>query len=101
MLQQLFLVQLPQQILILRPKPSRHSPTLTGTPTQIIKRFTRLINASAALPGSVTSADFDLSPETISALTDTHRHTDSNYQTFYSFNKCFSSSSWFSYLSRF
>jgi hypothetical protein len=26
-------------------------------------------NASAALPGSVTSADFDLSPGTITALT--------------------------------
>jgi hypothetical protein len=29
-------------------------------------------NASAALPGSVTSADFDLSPGTISALTNRH-----------------------------
>jgi 1-acyl-sn-glycerol-3-phosphate acyltransferase len=28
MLEQLFLVQLPQQILIFRPEPSRHSPTL-------------------------------------------------------------------------
>ena len=28
MLQQLFLVQLPQQILIFRPEPSRHSPAL-------------------------------------------------------------------------
>jgi hypothetical protein len=28
MLEQLFLVQLPQQILIFRPEPSRHSPAL-------------------------------------------------------------------------
>jgi hypothetical protein len=35
-----------------------------------VKKFKKKIrNASAALPGSVTSADFGLSPETISALT--------------------------------
>jgi hypothetical protein len=49
----------------------------------VVKRLVRFIqanyqtfysnvkNASAALPGSVTSADFDLSPGTISALTGT------------------------------
>jgi hypothetical protein len=33
--------------------------------------YSKLKNASAALPGSVISADFDLSPGTISALTGT------------------------------
>jgi len=38
---------------------------------QIIKLLFKRKNASAALPGSVTSADFNLSPGTISALTGT------------------------------
>jgi hypothetical protein len=33
--------------------------------------FSNVKNASSALPGSVNSADFDLSPGTISALTGT------------------------------
>jgi hypothetical protein len=33
--------------------------------------YSNVKNASAALPGSVTSADFDLSPGTIPALTGT------------------------------
>jgi hypothetical protein len=33
--------------------------------------YSNVKNASAALPGSVTLADFDLSPGTISALTGT------------------------------
>jgi hypothetical protein len=33
--------------------------------------YSNVKNASEALPGSVTLADFDLSPETISALTGT------------------------------
>jgi hypothetical protein len=35
------------------------------------KFYSNVKNASAALPGSVTSEDFDLSPGTISALTGT------------------------------
>jgi hypothetical protein len=36
--------------------------------------YSNVKNASAALPGSVTPKDFDLSTGTISALTGTHRH---------------------------
>jgi hypothetical protein len=36
--------------------------------------YSNVKNASAALSGSVASADFDLSPGAILALTGTHRH---------------------------
>jgi hypothetical protein len=38
---------------------------------KVVSFYSNVKNASAALPGSVTSADFDISTETISALTGT------------------------------
>jgi hypothetical protein len=50
--------------------------------------YSTVKNASAALPCSVknfTSADFDLSPGTISALTGTHRHLNLSQKNYLKF----------------